>query len=648
MAATPWRDLLRGRLTCRHDTERAIAAAALPAPLVECIRQVVRCTRLWRSEKAELAAELIAHFADGIGAGRAPEELLQSFGDPRQAAALIRRAKKRARPWPWRALRRGLQAFGVLLALLGVCYGVLAARFYAGSPTITHNYTAELNAPLASIPEDQKAWPLYWRAALALPHFPEELFDVWLDARPGERGWEESLRYNEACHQSLDLIRQASRRPVLGKPLSTDADEELENHLREILRPSQTPPAPVTRPPSPSQSSPAAGSKTPAGAVADLSGGDNPVVASVVIEEFGLLRRFAHHLGLDARAAVQTGDAARAFDDDEAILAIANHASQGRFLISQACGFGILTFGLQSVGETLDEHPALFSDQQLVDLAHTIGAWGGGGTLANSFDGERLMFEDFLQRTYSDDGHGDGRFTPEGARLLRALAPMSGDPHMVDTAAAAGDPIDAAILLSRAELRAAYTRVIDSSIAEARIPLWQRTGAPARQRYDELTRSVLDRSRYLPVAILIPPLDQLNVTAEQTTQLRDATLVVIALELFHRRHGRYPATLDELVPSFLPAVPPDRFDGRPIRYRLRDGRPVIYSVGSDLKDDGGRPPRTSASAASHWYPPRERQAKAALQNDPHPIPDGDWVFWPSVRYDRVTGDLIDAPAAPPN
>ena len=37
----------------------------------------------------------------------------------------------------------------------------------------------------------------------------------------------------------------------------------------------------------------------------------------------------------------------------------------------------------------------------------------------------------------------------------------------------------------------------------------------------------------------------------------------------------------------LPAVPPDPFDGKPMRLAKIGGNPVVYSVGKDGRDDGG-------------------------------------------------------------
>ena len=65
-------------------------------------------------------------------------------------------------------------------------------------------------------------------------------------------------------------------------------------------------------------------------------------------------------------------------------------------------------------------------------------------------------------------------------------------------------------------------------------------------------------------------------------------VTAIALKRFQLQHGRFPATLAELTPAFLPAVIIDPFDGKPLKYRSNDdGTYLLYSVGEDGTDDGG-------------------------------------------------------------
>ena len=112
--------------------------------------------------------------------------------------------------------------------------------------------------------------------------------------------------------------------------------------------------------------------------------------------------------------------------------------------------------------------------------------------------------------------------------------------------------------------------------------------------------------------------------AERYLGDRDGLLVGIALEAYHRRHGRYPATLGELTPDLLPAVPADRITGDPVRYRLVDGEPIVYSVGADRVDDGGRPADNGGPLAVD--PLRVRtDAAASWGVSAADAPRGDWV-----------------------
>ncbi len=73
--------------------------------------------------------------------------------------------------------------------------------------------------------------------------------------------------------------------------------------------------------------------------------------------------------------------------------------------------------------------------------------------------------------------------------------------------------------------------------------------------------------------------------------LRCAT-AALAAERYRLAEGRWPASLEALVPRYLAAVPTDPFDGQPLRLKhLPDGL-VVYSVGTDGTDDGGVVDRT--------------------------------------------------------
>ena len=81
---------------------------------------------------------------------------------------------------------------------------------------------------------------------------------------------------------------------------------------------------------------------------------------------------------------------------------------------------------------------------------------------------------------------------------------------------------------------------------------------------------------------------------------RRLVIVAIALRRFHKAHGTWPTKLEELVPSQLQAVPLDLMDAKPLRYRLtQEGEPLLYSVGTDGVDDGGKP-EAASGGSKYW------------------------------------------------
>ncbi len=68
----------------------------------------------------------------------------------------------------------------------------------------------------------------------------------------------------------------------------------------------------------------------------------------------------------------------------------------------------------------------------------------------------------------------------------------------------------------------------------------------------------------------------------------DAAFAAIAVERYRLVNARLPESLNDLIPEFLESVPIDPFDGKPLKYKKLDPGFVIYGVGEDLSDDGGK------------------------------------------------------------
>jgi len=61
----------------------------------------------------------------------------------------------------------------------------------------------------------------------------------------------------------------------------------------------------------------------------------------------------------------------------------------------------------------------------------------------------------------------------------------------------------------------------------------------------------------------------------------------LALRAYQAERGRYPDSLDDLAQAGW-AVPADSFTGEPYHYRLEGTGFIVWGVGRDLDDDGGK------------------------------------------------------------
>jgi hypothetical protein len=163
-------------------------------------------------------------------------------------------------------------------------------------------------------------------------------------------------------------------------------------------------------------------------------------------------------------------------------------------------------------------------------------------------------------------------------------------------------------------IHASYLRAMNEAVEIARLPLEEQ--APKyrawRERYGHV-ENVGDGFclfRRVEFALLRGHAD-----------LRCAR-AALAAERYRRSHGDWPQSLADLVPRFLPTVPLDPFDGKPLRYRKTDHGAIVYSVGEDGCDDGGDP-----NPPPNAIPPRDVVFKLwnvdQRRQPPLPVPPPD-------------------------
>lgn len=604
---TPLRDLVRLRLSGRLDWRRVIANSGLPEPARARVGDVVRRTRLWRCERVGVALELIAHFRDGLDMGTPLAELLDGFGDARRTAKLIRRAKKRQRSIIWKARRActwGVVALAVFYIGLGVYYSF-------GAPTISVDYTAELNRPAAAVAEQDRAWPVYRSALLAMG-----LEDrrgnpntglIGEHAVPGSERWEETVAYLDQHAASVEQLRAAASMPGLGYI----AGYHHEPADLALFQPDEDPDAYSAH-------------------LAEQDAQANLTIG-ILLPHLTSLRYASHVLASDASLAAERGDAATCYADLAAVLRVSRHANEQTTLINQLNVISMVQRALTDISRIVVEYPDLLTDEQLLALAHQVATYAYP---ALDFLGERAFFYDLLQHYFTDDGHGDGHFIGAhwdrfesdvyGMTGVYGLAGLDNSTWAGASARAAVAPAITTLMGSRREQRELYDRLMDRMVAQHEVPLWlsaeDKVGGDIRRMMEA---SHLTQIKYLPVAVFLPALGAARQTVERHSAHAEGVMLGLALELYRRETGGYPDALDALVPHYIPELPIDRITGGVLRYRVGDSGPLIYSVGADRDDDGGVAPSLEPGRVMLWI-------------DPAPV-DGDWVLWPRHEATGISG-----------
>ncbi len=213
------------------------------------------------------------------------------------------------------------------------------------------------------------------------------------------------------------------------------------------------------------------------------------------------------------------------------------------------------------------------------------------GSVTSALEAERAAFHDLVQRTFTDDGTGDGYFIPMvGVNFVsgtRGIASVRGA-GVVRSVWEILEAFESRFrLASRREQVELYDRIMDGILAEARLPRPRRWTGDLRR--DDVDRMITDRHHVVQLSMGAWGrfIDQ---TSIMTSQL-EGTRIMVAIELFRARHDRLPSSLDELVPGVLPSVPLDPVSGMAFVYRLVDAGDGVgfdlYSVGVDGEDNGG-------------------------------------------------------------
>ncbi|MBN1507528.1 MAG: hypothetical protein JW955_11820 [Sedimentisphaerales bacterium] len=548
----------------------------LPSCAAEFIRQVIRMMRYRERAAKDVEAELTSHFEDELHACTNAQErqhkaqkLIEQFGDARLLAILCRRAKKRCRPLWAKAIVRTAQGVGVLVLLFIVYTG----WFLIGKPSPRVDYVAIVNQmSRPQIAEQDNAWTFYKKAIAAFVDLDNE-----------KKLMPAFEHFNRPENRSFSALPEETRTMI------SQWVEQNETGLREFA-------------------TAAAMSYCCRPYAADPNNRD-PWVMDILLPHLAPLRDLARLAVWRSRIELERGDVRRALEDCLTLARAGRHWQHSRILIEQLVGLALSQMGHQEMLRIV--HVRDLPVSELAGLQQQLTALYPGQYPLIDVEAERLAILDVIQRVFTEGGLGGGRMAFSGT--VRLCDCMNGTGAWDDDSKLLEAPVWAALSMvhaGRTRTTAKANWLLNEQAKLVQLSPYQKHTAQTPDM-EELLKS-LPGYRYAILQMMFPSLRRAADIAFRGKAMHEATMTVLALQRYHAEKGSYPASLDALKQSgYIDAAPSDPYSNGPLVYEVAGDRFILYSVGTDFKDDGGTPGTDRKGRRQLW----DTQA-------------GDAVFWP--------------------
>jgi hypothetical protein len=101
-------------------------------------------------------------------------------------------------------------------------------------------------------------------------------------------------------------------------------------------------------------------------------------------------------------------------------------------------------------------------------------------------------------------------------------------------------------------------------------------------------KAISERVGQMFVSLLLPAISAAMTAEDRSTTLIELNDLAFALAAYRADHGSYPAKLADLSPKYMVELPKDLFNDADLHYRQEGNGYVLYSVGANGQDDGGK------------------------------------------------------------
>jgi hypothetical protein len=282
-------------------------------------------------------------------------------------------------------------------------------------------------------------------------------------------------------------------------------------------------------------------------------------------------KRCAQFLQLRILAELGNGQSGPALDDIKLMLGVNDSLRDQPYLISHLVRIAIMAITIQPVYEGLAQHR--WSDARLIELEQTLAKQDFLADFQLAMKGEKIMGIQTFEKQ---------RITRESKQWMES----SGTNKLVT--------------ISYRFMPSAYFYQNELAFAQMHqqfilplVDLTNRIIAPAALRQSQAAVEAQKKHCFWPYkaqAVMVIPAISACVKKIAVIQSQvDLARVACALERYRLMRGNYPETLEVLAPHFIEELPHDLINGQPLHYRRTEGGQfVLYSVGWDEKDDGGK------------------------------------------------------------
>ncbi|MHC4328884.1 MAG: hypothetical protein ACYSWW_12290 [Planctomycetota bacterium] len=271
------------------------------------------------------------------------------------------------------------------------------------------------------------------------------------------------------------------------------------------------------------------------------------------------MRRCVMLLKLEAVLHAENGDGRSATRSAISGFGIARSLAKEPVMISQLVRAGCQAIAILTVEQVVNRTE--LTDEQLVELIEHVRNSERSSDIFRAFVGERCTGISVFRAPESVGSNVLG-----GGVLLKSALALYRAAGMADA--------DAVI----------YLDLMDGYLKAARLPLHERREAV---KAVEAKFQSTSKAHILLYAIMPALARVTTIEMRATAHLRTAQ-VALALRRYRLATDKLPDKLADLVPTYLESVPKDPFDGNDLRYKKLEPGFVVYSVGEDLSDDGGK------------------------------------------------------------